>query len=57
MPSSYTVQSGDSLSAIAQQVYGDPNQWTSVYDANRDAIGANPNLIQPGTELVIPPQD
>jgi nucleoid-associated protein YgaU len=54
-PSSYTVQAGDNLSAIAEHVYGDANEWRSLYDSNREAIGDNPNLIHPGTELVVPP--
>jgi nucleoid-associated protein YgaU len=45
------------LSAIAEQVYGNGTDWRSVYDANRGAIGGNPDLIQPGTELVIPSKD
>jgi nucleoid-associated protein YgaU len=52
--SSYIVQAGDSLSAIASTVYGNSNDWHALYDANRDAIGDNPNLIRPGTELVVP---
>ena len=55
--SNYTVRPGDSLSAIAEQVYGNGTDWRSVYDANRGAIGGNPDLIQPGTELVIPSKD
>jgi nucleoid-associated protein YgaU len=53
----YTVEAGDSLSAIAAKVYGNANAWQDLYDANSDAIGSNPNLIHPGTELVIPPKD
>ncbi len=56
-PGSYTVQAGDNLSAIAEHVYGDANDWRSLYDANSEAIGDNPNLIRPGTELVVPPED
>lgn len=50
----YRVVSGDSLSAIAQRYYGNYNDWQKIYDANRGAIGGNPNLIYPGTVLVIP---
>jgi len=50
----YTVQSGDTLPAIANQVYGDANKWTVIYDANRATIGDDPNLIQVGTQLTIP---
>jgi nucleoid-associated protein YgaU len=49
----YTVVSGDNLTAIARQFYGDGNQWHRIYDANRDKI-SDPNLIHPGQELVIP---
>lgn len=49
----YTVKSGDSLSKIAKQVYGDANAWRRIYDANRDKI-KNPDLIHPGQEFTIP---
>lgn len=49
----YTVQSGDNLSAIAQQFYGDGGQWRKIYDANRDKI-SNPDLIHPGQQFIIP---
>src|SRR5256885_10824807 len=42
--SNYTVQHGDTLSAIAQQAYGDGNQWPKIYNANLKVIGADPNL-------------
>jgi nucleoid-associated protein YgaU len=50
----YTVQSGDTLSSIAQRAYGDANQWPKIYDANRQVIGNDPNLIRPGEVLYIP---
>jgi nucleoid-associated protein YgaU len=56
-PSSYTIHPGDSLSAIAKQVYGDANAWRAIYDANRGAIGDNPDVIHPGTDLVVPAKD
>ncbi len=49
----YTVQSGDSLSAIAKREYGDANAWRKIYEANRDQID-NPDLIHPGQVLQIP---
>lgn len=51
---SYTVKSGDSLSKIAKSVYGDASKWHRIYDANRDKI-KNPDLIHPGQEFTIPP--
>jgi nucleoid-associated protein YgaU len=49
----YTVQSGDTLSKISRQFYGDPNQYTRIFQANRDKI-EDPDKIQPGQQLVIP---
>jgi nucleoid-associated protein YgaU len=56
-PQTYTVQSSDTLPSIADQVYGDANQWTAIYDANRSTIGDDPNLIEVGTQLTIPPKE
>lgn len=53
--STYTVETGDSLFSIAQQAYGDGNQWQKIYDANKQVIGSDPNLLQPGEVLHIPP--
>jgi len=53
-PQSYIVKSGDSLSKIAKHLYGDANKWHAIFDANRDKI-KNPDLIQPGQVLTLPP--
>jgi len=53
---SYTVKSGDTLSAIARREYGDAGQWKRIFEANRDQID-NPDLIHPGQELKIPADD
>lgn len=50
---SYTVQSGDSLSNIAKQVYGDASQWQRIFEANRDQI-EDPDKIFPGQTFKIP---
>jgi nucleoid-associated protein YgaU len=52
-PVVYTVQSGDTLSKIAKNYYGDPNQYMRIFEANRDKLD-NPNTIRPGQRLVIP---
>lgn len=52
----YTVQSGDTLWGIAQRAYGDPEDWDTIYDANKGVVGNNPNLIYPGQKLQIPVQ-
>jgi nucleoid-associated protein YgaU len=50
----YTVAKGDSLSKIAKRLLGNANDWRQIYDANRDVIGGNPDLIKPGQQLKIP---
>lgn len=52
----YTVQPGDSLSAIAREAYGSIS-YQRVWDANRDLIGANPNAISVGMRLALPCAD
>jgi nucleoid-associated protein YgaU len=47
----YTVASGDTLSAIGQR-HG--VAWREIFEANRDVIGDNPDLIKPGQKLRIP---
>ena len=49
----YIVKSGDNLSKIAKQFYGDPGKWKKIHAANRDKI-PNPDLIHPGQQLIIP---
>ena len=51
----YTIKPGDSLSTVAQQFYDDPTLWRTIYNFNRDTIGENPNAIQAGMPLKIPP--
>jgi nucleoid-associated protein YgaU len=49
----YTVKSGDSLSKIAKELYGDASQWKKIHAANADLI-RDPDKIQPGWQLQIP---
>ncbi|MBV6523027.1 MAG: hypothetical protein MNPFHGCM_03194 [Gemmatimonadaceae bacterium] len=49
----YTVKSGDSLSRISRQVYGDASKWKLIWEANKDIV-RNPDLIHPGQVLRIP---
>ena len=51
----YTVQSGDTLSKIAKQFYGDANAYMDIFNANQDKLN-DPNKISPGQQLVIPPR-
>ena len=50
----YVVKNGDSLSEIAQREMGDGDRWKELYEANKAAIGDDPDLIHPGLELTIP---
>jgi nucleoid-associated protein YgaU len=50
----YTVVAGDSLSKIAKNFYGDGNKYMKIFEANKDQL-KDPNTIQIGQELVIPP--
>jgi nucleoid-associated protein YgaU len=49
----YVIKSGDSLSKIAKEIYGDAKRWPEIFEANKDKI-KDPNLIYPGQELRIP---
>jgi LysM repeat protein len=52
----YEVKGGDNLSKISKQFYGDPNEYMRIFYANRDKL-ADPDKIQVGQQLVIPPAD
>ncbi len=49
----YVIKSGDTLSAIAKQFYGDANKYPVIFDANREVI-KDANLIFPGQKIRIP---
>jgi LysM repeat protein len=51
----YVVQHRDTLSGIAAR-FAVLGGWPALYAANRQAIGPDPNLIHPGTVLVLPGQ-
>ncbi len=52
----YAVKSGDTLSRISKQFYGDANEYMRIFYANRDQL-KDPDKIQVGQQLVIPPDD
>ena len=52
----YTVKPGDTLSHIAQQVYGKASRWHAIFEANRDQLD-DPDLIRPGQVLNLPSED
>jgi nucleoid-associated protein YgaU len=49
----YTVQSGDTLSAIAKREYGNANDYMKIFEANKPML-SNPDKIYPGQSLRIP---
>ncbi|GAA5007046.1 peptidoglycan-binding protein LysM [Acinetobacter puyangensis] len=49
----YTVKSGDNLSKIAKEVYGDANQYNKIFEANKPLL-KDPDEIFPGQVLRIP---
>ena len=50
---SYRVKSGDTLSKIAKDAYGDASKWKKIQAANADLI-RDPDKIQAGWTLQIP---
>ena len=51
----YTVVSGDTLSKISKQSYGDANKYMKIFEANKPML-SNPDKIYPGQKLRIPAQ-
>jgi nucleoid-associated protein YgaU len=49
----HVVQPGDTLSAIALDVYGDASKWPRIHHANEHVV-SDPDLIFPGQVLRIP---
>ena len=52
-PETYTVQSGDTLWKISEQVYGDGASYMKIFEANTVLL-ESPDQIFPGQELIIP---
>ena len=57
----YVVRPGDSLWSIARLHPGDPGdsgsvelRWRAIWQANRDVVGDDPDLILPGQALRLP---
>ena len=49
----YTVKKGDTLSAISKEVYGNPNEYNKIFEANKPML-THPDKIYPGQVLRIP---
>ncbi|MGO9984066.1 MAG: hypothetical protein ACLPIX_07630 [Rhodomicrobium sp.] len=50
----YAVKEGESLGDIAARVYGSSSQWTLIFYANQDRMGANASMLVPGLSIRIP---
>jgi nucleoid-associated protein YgaU len=50
-PRTHTVQSGETLAAIAKSIYGKPNMYLAIEKANPSV---NPNRLKVGTVLTLP---
>jgi nucleoid-associated protein YgaU len=52
----YKVKVGDTLGALAKEFYGDENQWSRIYRANKGMKGVNenPNDVLEMVDLVVP---
>ena len=49
----YTVVSGDTLSKISKEFYGDANKYNTIFEANKPML-THPDKIYPGQVLRIP---
>jgi len=50
----YTVKSGDTLSKISKEMYGDATKYNAIFEANKPML-KDPDRIYPGQNLRIPP--
>ena len=55
-PQFYEVKSGDNLSKIAKEFYGDASKYPVIFEANKPML-SHPDKIYPGQNLRIPRQD
>ena len=49
----YTVKSGDTLSKISKEFYGNANDYMKIFNANKDQL-SDPDKIKPGQTIKIP---
>lgn len=50
----HTVSRGESLISIANKYYQNSSRWMEICNANKNAIGSNPNLLRVGMQLELP---
>ncbi|MFC6267886.1 peptidoglycan-binding protein LysM [Frigoriflavimonas asaccharolytica] len=49
----HAVESGDTLSKIAKEAYGDANEYHKIFEANQPML-TSPDKIYPGQVLILP---
>ena len=52
----YTIEKGDTLSAVSKRFYGKAKFWRQIFEANRDTI-EDPDRIFPGQTITLPAID
>lgn len=52
----YTIEKGDTLSAVSKRFYGKSKFWRQIYEANRGTI-EDPDRIFPGQVITLPAID
>ncbi len=52
----YTIEKGDTLSAVSKRFYGKAKFWRQIFEANRDTI-KDPDRIFPGQTIKLPAID
>ncbi len=52
----YTVKSGDTLSKIAKEMYGEASKYPQIFEANKPML-RDPDKIYPGQVLRVPPEE
>lgn len=52
----YTIEKGDTLSAVSQRFYGKAKFWRQIFEANQDTLD-NPDRIFPGQVIRLPAID
>ncbi len=53
LPAVYQVRPGDTLRSVAEKLYGNPERWTDLYQANDDRVLRGGELT-PGQRLIVP---
>jgi|GEM_PF-6641805 len=53
-PKVVVLKSGETLADVARRELGSAGKWSKLYKVNRSTIGDNPDMVQPGTKLIIP---